>query len=161
FTPSPFPFLLLENFMPEMVRSIVARMREYFGNRRRARRYRSRVPIRVSLYDPKLSREQLERAPYLEGTTSDISASGLALIVPAIRIGDRYLTAPDQLLRLLLDFPSDLVEIRVAPVRYEQLDRADGAASLSGYLIGVRIAEMSDTDRERFDSYLRELATQT
>ena len=144
--------------MPELVRSIVAQVREYFGNRRRARRYRSRVPIRVSLYDPKLSREQLERAPYLEGTTSDLSASGLALIVPAIRIGDRYLTAPDQLLRLLLDFPSDLVEMRVTPVRYEQLERADGAASSSGYLIGVRIAEMSDTNRERFAECLKELA---
>ena len=149
--------------MPELMRSIVARVREYFGNRRRARRYRSRVPIRVSLFDPKLSREQLDRAPYLEGTTSDISASGLALIVPAIRINDRYLTAPDQILRLLLDFPSDLIEMRVAPVRYEQLERAGGAAtsSSSGYLIGVRIAEMSDADRERFAEYLKELATKS
>jgi hypothetical protein len=146
--------------MPELVRSIVARVREYVGNRRRARRYRSRAPFRVSLFDPKLSREQLERAPFLEGTTADISASGLALIVPAIRINDRYLTAPDQLLRLLLELPSDLVEMRVAPVRYEQLERADGAAKTSGYLIGVRIAEMSDTDRARFDEYLKELATE-
>ncbi|HLL70613.1 MAG TPA: PilZ domain-containing protein [Pyrinomonadaceae bacterium] len=147
--------------MPELMRSIVAQVREYFGNRRRARRYRSRVPIRVSLFDPKLSREQLEGAPFLEGTTSDISASGLALIVPAIRINDRYLTAPDQLLRLLLDFPSDLVEMRVAPVRYEQLERAGGAATSGGYLIGVRIAEMSDADRERFAECLKESATKS
>ncbi|HJR06766.1 MAG TPA: PilZ domain-containing protein [Pyrinomonadaceae bacterium] len=147
--------------MPELVRSIVARVREYVGNRRRARRYRVRAAFRVSLFDPKLSREQLERAPFLEGTTSDISASGLALIVPAIRINDRYLTAPDQLLRLLLDFPNDLVEMRVAPVRYEQLERAGDAATSSGYLIGVRIAEMSDTDRARFDEYLKELETKT
>lgn len=136
------------------MRSIVARMRVYFGNRRRARRYRRSVPFNVSLFDPKLSREQLEHAPYLEGTTSDISASGLALIVPAIRIDDRYLTAPDQTLHVLLEFPSGQVEMRVAPVRYEQLDRE--RAPQGGYLIGVRIAEMSDDARTRFHAYLKE-----
>jgi hypothetical protein len=141
--------------MPELMRSIVARMRVYVGNRRRARRYRRSVSFNVSFFDPKLSREQLEHAPYLEGTTSDISASGLGLIVPAIRINDRYLTAPDQTLHVLLEFPSGQVEMRVAPVRYEQLDRE--RAPQGGYLIGVRIVEMSDDARARFDAYLKEL----
>jgi hypothetical protein len=142
--------------MPEVMRSIVARMRIYFGNRRRARRYRGSVPFNVSIFDRKLTREQLEHAPYLEGTTSDLSASGLALIVPAIRINDRYLTAPDQTLHILLEFPSGQVEMQVAPVRYEQLDRE--RAPQGGYLIGVRIAEMSDDARARFNEYLKELA---
>jgi len=140
--------------MPELMRSLVARLRVSFGNRRNARRYRRSVSFNVSLFDPKLSREQLEHAPYLEGTTLDLSASGLGLIVPAIRINDRYLTAPDQILHLLLKFPSGQIEMRVAPVRYEQLDR-EGAAD--GYLIGVRIADMSDDARARFEEYLKEL----
>lgn len=134
---------------------MVARMRVYIGNRRRARRYRRSVHFSVSIFDAKLSREQLEHAPYLEGDTSDLSESGLGLIVPAIRINDRYLTATDQTLHLLLELPSGRVEMRVAPVRYEQLERA-GAAS--GYLIGVRIAGMSDDDRARFADYLRQLS---
>lgn len=137
------------------MRSIVARMRIYFGNRRRARRYRKSVPFNVSLFEPKLSRAQLEHAPYLEGTTSDISASGLGLIVPAIRINDRYLTAPDQTLHLLLEISSGQIEMRVTPVRYEQLDRE--RAPQGGYLIGVHIFEMSDDDRARFQAYLKEL----
>jgi hypothetical protein len=141
--------------MPELVRSMVARMRVYIGNRRRARRYRRSVRFTVSIFDAKLSREQLEHAPYLEGDTSDLSQSGLGLIVPAIRINDRYLTATDQTLHLLLELPSGRVEMRVAPVRYEQLERA-GAAS--GYLIGVRISGMSDDDRARFEDYLRQLS---
>ncbi len=140
--------------MPELMRSLVARLRVSFGNRRNARRYRRSVSFNVSLFDPKLSREQLEHAPYLEGTTLDLSASGLGLIVPAIRINDRYLTAPDQILHLLLKVPSGQIEMRVAPVRYEQLDR-EGAAD--GYLIGVRIADMSDDARARFEEYLKEL----
>jgi len=141
--------------MPELMRSIVARLRVYVGNRRRARRYRRSVSFNVSLFDPKLTREQLEHAPYLEGTTCDLSASGLGLIVPAIRINDRYLTAPDQILHVLLEFPSGQVEMRVVPVRYEQLERE--RAPQGGYLIGVHIADMSDDDRARFEAYLKEL----
>ncbi|HEX9919556.1 MAG TPA: PilZ domain-containing protein [Pyrinomonadaceae bacterium] len=137
------------------MRSMVARMRVYIGNRRRARRYRRSIQFTVSIFDAKLTREQLEHAPYLEGNTSDISASGLGLVVPAIRINDRYLTATDQTLHLMLELPSGPVEIRVAPVRYEQLER-EGAPG--GYLVGVRIDTMSDEDRARFTDYLRELA---
>ena len=136
------------------MRSMVSRLRDYVGNRRRARRYRRSVSFNVSLFDPRLTREQLEHAPYLEGTTLDLSASGLALIVPAIRINDRYLTAPDQVLHVLLEFPFGPVEMRVAPVRYEQLE-SEGASV--GYLIGVRIADMSDEARASFDEYLKSL----
>jgi hypothetical protein len=141
--------------MPELMRSLVARLRVSFGNRRKARRYRRSISFNVSLFDPKLSREQLEHAPYLEGTTLDLSASGLGLKVPAIRINDRYLTAPDQLLHLLLEFPSGQIEMRVAPVRYEQLDREPGATG--SYLIGVRITDMTNDHRTGFDEYLRSL----
>ncbi|HEX8128366.1 MAG TPA: PilZ domain-containing protein [Pyrinomonadaceae bacterium] len=136
------------------MRSMVARMRVYIGNRRRARRYRQSLHFNVSIFDPKLTREQLEHAPYLEGTTSDLSTSGLGLVVPAIRINDRYLTAPDQTLHLMLELPDGRIELQVAPVRYEQLER-EGVAS--GYLIGVRIAGMNDADRTRFEEYLRQL----
>lgn len=159
FIPSPFPLSLSLslhtpfNVMPELIRSMIGSLREFFGNRRRARRYRLRVPFRVSLFDPKLTHAQLERAPHLAGVTCDISASGLALAVPAIRIKDRYLTASEQTLRLILEFPSGLVEMRVAPVRYQQLDGEDAPGD---YLIGVRIAEISEDDRALFDDHLKD-----
>jgi hypothetical protein len=153
--------------MPELMRSLVARLRTHFGNRRKARRFRRSVSFSVSLFDPKLTREQLEHAPYLEGATLDLSTSGLGLVVPAIRINERYLTAPDQLLHLLLELPSARIEMQVAAVRYEQLEREEGATAAAAaavaattarsYLIGVRIADMSDGDRTRFNDYLQSL----
>ncbi|HKP72692.1 MAG TPA: PilZ domain-containing protein [Pyrinomonadaceae bacterium] len=140
--------------MPELTRLLIARMREFFGNRRRARRHALRLPFKVSLFDAKLTPAQLDRAPHLDGHTRDISTGGLALIVPAIRIEDRYLAAPDQALRLLLEYPTGLIEMRVAAVRYERLEEADAD---TGYLIGVRITEMADDDRARFVSYLKDL----
>ncbi|MBA3766164.1 MAG: hypothetical protein H0W99_04075 [Acidobacteria bacterium] len=41
----------------------------------------------------------------------------------------------------------------VNPVRYEKLDE-DKAET--GYLIGVRITEVTDADRARFNAYLEE-----
>lgn len=137
------------------MRSLVARMRVVIGNRRHARRYRARVHFNVSIFDAKLTREQLEHAPYLEGDTCDLSTSGLGLITPAIRIKDRYLTAPDRTLHLMLELPAAQIEMRVAPVRYERLER-EGATS--NYLIGVRILEMSDAHRAHFEEYLRGLS---
>jgi hypothetical protein len=52
----------------------------------------------------------------------------------------------------MLELPSGRVEMRVMPVRYEQLER-EGVTS--GYLIGVRIEGMADDDRARFGDYLQ------
>ena len=141
--------------MPELIRSIVARLREYAGNRRRATRYRVRLPFSVSLLEKK-SKEQdrAQRAPGLVGETRDISESGLALIVPAIRIGQRYLTGEGRTLLIALELPAGIALIRAAPARYEPLEQAGAEKS---YLIGARIIEMSDEDRTLLLDYLKSL----
>src|ERR671938_1610183 len=95
--------------MPELLRSFVARMRGYVADRRRAPRYRLRLPCRVSLHEP--GRADTRRAPQLDGWTRDISATGLALILPAVRVGGRYLTGPDATLRVVLMQPAGPLEL--------------------------------------------------
>ena len=141
--------------MPELIRSIAARVREYVGNRRRAPRYRARLPFSVSLVEGKAAaHDNARRAPGLVGVTHDLSASGLALIVPAIRIGDRYLTGAGRLLLVALELPAGIALIRAAPVRYEPLEQEGTEKS---YLIGARIQEMSDEDRALLLDYLQSL----
>lgn len=84
----------------------------------------------------------------LNGHTLDVSATGLALVVPAIRIGEHYLAGDDRKLHVKLELPDGAVEMRVTTVRYESLE--DG----TGYLIGARILEMSESDRASFDKYV-------
>jgi len=91
--------------------------------------------------------------PSLDGYTLDISSTGLALIVPAIRIEDRYLAGADRKLHVKLELPSGPVEMKVTTVRYESLEDD------SGYLIGARIGEMSDTDRAAFEKYVAKVMT--
>ena len=141
--------------MPELTRSLIARLRNFIGNRRRTPRYRVRLPVSVLIIEPKMREPGRVRLPKLDGFTRDVSASGLALIVPAIRISDSYLMGEGHALLVVVETPHGPLEMRVAPVRYEKLERSE---TDKGYLFGVRITEMSEQDRTRFNNYLKELA---
>ena len=134
--------------MSELPRRIVSQLRRIIGNRRHSRRVRARLSFTLSLSDPRASTNGARRLPSLDGHTLDISSTGLALIVPAIRIGEHYLAGDERRLYVKLELPSGPVEMKVVTVRYENLE--DG----SGYLIGARILEMSDADRASFEKYI-------
>jgi len=140
--------------MSELPRRIVSQLRRFIGNRRRFKRVRAHLPFTLSLSDPRVNSNGARRLPTLDGHTYDVSTSGLALIVPAIRIGEHYLAGSDRRLYLKLDLPSGAVEMKVATVRYESLDESHEE---TGYLIGARIIEMSDADRASFNTHVNKL----
>ena len=137
--------------MSEFPRRIVSRLRRFIGNRRHCKRVRARLSFTLSLSDPRVGPNGARRLPTLNGHTLDVSSTGLALIVPAIRIGEHYLAGSDRRLHLKLDLPGGLVEMTLTPVRYESLDETQEE---TGYLIGARITEMSDSDRASFEEYV-------
>lgn len=145
--------------MPELMRSLANRLRVFIGNRRYATRYQTRLPVIVALEEQKtgIHRTDAGRLPPLRGHTRDISTTGVGLIVPAIRIGDRYLTGEAQTLAVTLDLPTGPIQLRGTVMRYEPLgdDEED-----VGYLIGVHIAGMTDTDRTHFTQHIRTVAKQ-
>jgi PilZ domain len=134
--------------MSELPRRIVSRLRRFIGNRRNSRRVRTRLNFTLSLSDPRVNSNGSRRLPKLNGHTLDISTTGLALVVPAIRIGEHYLAGDGRKLHIKLELPSGPVEMKVETVRYESLEDENG------YLIGARILEMSDTDKVSFEKYL-------
>ena len=140
--------------MSELPRRIVSRLRRFIGNRRHCKRVRTRLTFTLSLSDPRVSSNGARRLPNLQGHTLDVSSTGLALVVPAIRIGEHYLTGTDRRLHVKLDLPSGPVEMMLTPVRYESLDEGQEE---SGYLIGARIAEMADPDRASYEAYVTKL----
>ena len=134
--------------MSELPRRIVSHLRRFIGNRRRSKRVRARLNFTLSLSDTRVSTNGSRRLPALEGHTLDVSTTGLALVVPAIRIGEHYLAGNERRLHIRLELPNEAVEMQVASVRYESLDDE------SGYIIGARIIEMSDSDRASFEEYV-------
>lgn len=133
--------------MPERLRIITGRLREFFGNRRRAPRHGSRLAAVVSLLDAGGSAHPTT----LSGHTRDASASGLGIVLPAIRVGGRYLVGEGQTLRIVLKLPEAHARLYATPVRYEQLEPGQNE---TGYLVGVRLTETGDADYAAFIKYL-------
>lgn len=141
--------------MPELARSIAARLRKFIGDRRRAERVNVKLSFAVSLLDHQSGRDT-RSASRIFGHTLDISATGLALIVSAIRIDDHYLAGEGRTLRIDLRLPEGEVVIQGSSARYEPLDESE---SEKGYLIGVNITGMSDADRALYNEYVEGLLT--
>ena len=88
--------------------------------------------------------EPLESLIFM-GQTSDVSAAGLAMIIPSTIIDERFCDG-DNRLNLALHLPDGVVKLEVTPVRCE---RVTGVNSTQGYLLGTRITDV--TQRERFE----------
>lgn len=142
--------------MLQSLRHRITRLREIVADRRQAARFKAQRPARllfnVSVVGDDASEASTQTVP-LVGFTRDISEKGLALIVPSLRAGDRYLVNEGCTLRVvLLDLPTGEVEIYATPVRYMELDEPG-----SGHLIGVQVTRMSEPNRERLLQFLKTL----
>ena len=140
--------------MPELIRSIAGRLREIFGNRRIAPRYKAKVEAELSLSASQRTGKAKVEPLKLTGYTRDVSLTGLALVMPAIHIGGQYVTGQNSRLEIMLKLPSGLVAVKAAAVRYSPLEEE---GTDNGYLIGVQIIGMSEAGRERFAEFLETL----
>lgn len=147
--------------MSALINSLVGRLREFVGDRRRAYRRHARVNARLSytliLLDTK--EQAVEEVAYkrsLGGNTSDLSETGLTLLLKSVRIGGSYLTEMEHYLGIKLELPDGPVSLVAAPTRFKDLD---GAESGFRYLLGVRIIRMQEDARARYLTYLRALET--
>lgn len=142
----------------ELARAIVSRLRRYVGDRRHSTRRKVRLPFSIVVAGPAKSVDGSRQTRSLEGHTLDISPAGMSLIVPAIRIGEYHLIGENRGFGLKLELPDGQIEMEVAPVRYESLE---DHKTESGFLIGVKIVDMSDTDRDTFAKYVSGLIDQS
>ena len=138
--------------MPERLRTIASRLREFVGNRRRAPRHRVRLAVFVSLLD---SSPAAPPAAGVAGHTRDASDSGLGVVLPVIRLGGRYLVGDGVTLRLTLKLGEQSARLYGTPVRYERLDEDQDGQTGAGFLLGIRLHE--DGDRALLAEYLKGL----
>ena len=138
--------------MPERLRTIASRLREFVGNRRHEPRRRVRLAAFVSPLD---SAPGAPPAGGIAGHTHDASESGLGVVLPAIRLGDRYLVGEGVTLRLTLQLGEQSARLYGTPVRYERLDEDQDGQTDPGFLLGIRLHE--DGDRALLAEYLKGL----
>src|SRR5690349_4549380 len=88
------------------------------------------------------------------GQTSDLSTAGLAMVLPATIIDERFCSGANRL-KLSLHLPNGIVGLEVTPVRCERLT---DAYSVNGYLLGTKITNIEQ--RESFERYLESVSGQ-
>jgi hypothetical protein len=130
------------------MRLMAARLRQFVGNRRSARRYEVRLDCTVRLASANGARHTVA----LAGHTREASATGLGLLMPAIHIEGHYLTGAGTTLLVELALPDATIQIQAVAVRYERVEESEGKMC---YLVGARITEMSEDERESFAAYLK------
>jgi PilZ domain len=135
--------------MPELLRSITSRLRDFVGNRRRATRHRVKLSAFIAVLD---AAPGAPPSAGLAGYTRDVSDGGLALLLPSVRVGGRYLVGEGARLRITLKLDGTSARLYGTPVRYEQLD---GAPPDARYLVGVRLDDTGD--RAILADYLKSL----
>lgn len=138
--------------MLQLIRSLETGFRNFVRSLRQSPRYSPRLPFTLSMLDQD-GRGGVHLAIKLNGYTRNISETGMALVVPAIRKGDHHLAAINRRLLIVLELPDGTIRLQAAPIRYERLSQSD-----TRYLIGVRMISMSDDDKLRFLRYLNRLS---
>ena len=86
------------------------------------------------------------------GRTHDLSAAGLAMVLPSTTIDERFCSGSNRLI-LSLYLPDGVIGMEVSPVRCERLDSPFFG---NGYLLGTRITKIDD--RAQFNRYLETLS---
>ena len=137
--------------MPELIRSVVSRMRIYVKDRRRSPRLGVRLLFSASVCRSKNGNGVQTRERLLKGHTRDIGANGLGLNVPQIHLDGHHLATEGNELELRLELPGGAVRMRVVPRRYERLEESELGCI---YLVGVQIAHIEEEDRVRYSSFI-------
>ena len=89
----------------------------------------------------------------MKGHTRDLSAKGLGMLLPQVHLGGYHLAAEGRELHVMLELPDGPMAMIVLPRRYEMLDEPELGCN---YLIGATIVELSDEERMRLQSFIRQ-----
>ena len=140
--------------MPELVRSVVSRVRVFFNDRRQSPRLRARVMFNVAIRRVANGRPARRKPPTLKGHTRDLSERGIGLLVPQVHLDGHHLAAEGRELELQLEVGGGApISMLVMPHRYERLDETEMGCN---YLIGARIVTIDEADRTRYLKFVTE-----
>ncbi len=138
-----------------MIRKLIARFNKSITKRAHSARYAFEVPVSIS-FEPNRQTGKLSlplENTSIKGVSRDFSESGIAFIVPSIRLKENYLVGENRTLNAELDLPNGKVKMIVVGCRYEQI--IDANSSSVKYLIGAKILQMNDDNREIYEYFLQ------
>jgi hypothetical protein len=124
-------------------------------DKRRTPRRRSALEVSLhgdtSMLDVKTKNDSEKFPLTLLGHTSDLNETGLGLVLPSFSIDEEFCADQSQTLQLEVSLPRASVKMEAAPVHCEPLNKREPT---SGYILGMRITNMDESDRQRFLKFL-------
>lgn len=136
--------------MSNLIAKLAASLREHFGNRRAAPRYHLEERLTVSVERPNVGGRPSNLPTAIYGYTRDVSETGLAFVLPDLKVGGYHFDVPERAMSIRLKLPRGPIEMQVAYVRHAEVD--------GGYIVAVRILGMSPKARSRYQSFIKTLA---
>ncbi|HEY7783678.1 MAG TPA: PilZ domain-containing protein [Pyrinomonadaceae bacterium] len=141
--------------MTHLIRTIATNINALAGAHYCAPRRKARMQLRLAILDSN-SHLGEPRTVTFNGYTCDISATGLAILLPVTCFSEQLLNQRQRTLRIIMELASGTIEADARIVRYEPLQLNDGLSE-SGCLLGAEFLNMRASDRQRFVRYLRSL----
>jgi len=136
-----------------MLRELINRFNRSLSERMVAPRRRHRSPVKV-WFDPEGNSELAiarAEAACVYGETVDISRTGVGILVPSIRIKEKYLVGQERTLNIEIDLPTGKVYLRAVGRRYEKVGVH---VSTERFLVGAHIVSLIGTDKQIYETFL-------
>ena len=137
-----------------MIRKWTSKLRKFLSKRVVSPRRKFQTPIKLS-FEPDKTTGNLQMPVNdlsIRGETEDLSFTGIAFTVSSIRLREYYLVGEGRKLNAEINLPNGKVKMQLIGQRYKQVGKH---VSVMQYLIGARILNMSDGDRETYKEFLR------
>lgn len=137
-----------------MIRKLLAEFNKSISKRVVASRHKFEVPIKLS-FEPDRATGRLQKSQeniYITGETKDLSNTGIAFVVPSIRLKENYLVGENRMLNAEIDLPNGKVKMQIVGQRYEQVGKP---VSVTCYLVGAKILRMTADNLELYQDFLR------
>lgn len=137
-----------------MLRELASRFSVTWIERRASVRKKFQVPVKVC-FAPEMNPHNLTQKcddAFLSGETVDLSETGIAFLVSAIRIKEKYLVGQDRVLNVELELAGKKVRMQVLGKRYEPVGIHD---SSERYLVGAAITHMTSDDAQKYEYFLK------
>lgn len=137
-----------------MIRELLAKLNRSFTDSMVSSRRRHIAPVKV-WFEPDINNERLReraRSQCILGETVDISRTGIAFIVPSIRVHEKYLVGHERVLNVEIDLPTGKIMLKAMGKRYEKVGVH---ISTERFLVGAHILSLTGTDKENYETFLR------
>jgi hypothetical protein len=123
--------------------------------RRRAPRFHAHLPAAISLIDGNVQVGKASYSAPSRGHCENISSLGMALSLVGTRFPEVELSQIGRMLFVRVDLPEGPVEAVVTIASYARA----GEGARRKWQLGVKLHQISDSDRERLIAYLEKRAT--